>query len=132
MKPLKSLALTSAVIFLVSGAAVSAQTPGQRIILEQAGSPARQEGQVRVQTTVNFFFAGPTGDGEEAQKLRERARRTVYEMAAHECDLLRDVLAKDCRMENVNVGINVNRQFGPQQPEGYSVNGSVNLQITLK
>jgi hypothetical protein len=108
----------------------AAQTPGQRILIEQSGSPARQEGQVRVQTNINFFVTGPTGDGEEAQKLRDRARRTIYEMAARECDLLREVLAKDCRMESVNS--NINRQFGQQQQEGYNVNGSMSFQITLK
>ena len=107
-----------------------AQTPGQRIILEQAGASPRQEGFVRVQSSVNFFVAGPSGDGEEAQKLRDRARRTVYEMAAHECDLLREVLAKDCRMESVSS--NITRQFGQQQQEGFSVNGSMSFQITVK
>jgi len=34
---------------------------------------------VRVQSNFNFFIAGPTGEGEEAQKLREKARRIVYE-----------------------------------------------------
>jgi hypothetical protein len=51
-------------------------------------------------------------------------------MAAHECDLLREALAKDCRMESVNV--NIGRQFGQQQQEGYTVNGSMSPQITLK
>jgi len=115
---------------LLSVAPSAAQTPGQRIVIEQAGSPTRQEGQVRVQSTINFFVAGPTGEGEEAQKMRDRARRTIYEMAAHECDLMREVLAKDCRMESVTS--NVGRQFGQQQQEGYSVNGSMNFQITLK
>ena len=100
---------------------LAAQTPG---------SPVRQEGPVRIQTTISFFVGGPTGDGEEAQKLRDKARRTIYEMAARECDLLREVLAKDCRMEAVNS--NINRQFGQQQPEGYTVNGSMSFQITLK
>jgi len=101
----------------------------QRIIVEQSGGAPRQEGLVRVQSSVNFFFAGPTGDSEEAQKLRDRARRSVYEMAARECDLLRETLAKDCRMESLNT--NITRQFG-QQSEGLVVNGSMNLQITLK
>ena len=65
------------------------------------------------------------------QKLRDRARRMIYEMAAHECDLLREVLAKDCRLESVNN--NLNRQhYGSQQPDGYTVNGSMSLQVTLK
>ena len=45
-------------------------------------------------------------------------------------EMLREVLAKDCRM--VSVSSNVGRQYGQQQPEGYTVNGSVSLQITLK
>ena len=52
-------------------------------------------------------------------------------MAARECDLLREVLAKDCRLESVNN--NLNRQnYGNQQPDGYNVQGSMTLQITLK
>jgi hypothetical protein len=106
-----------------------AQTPGQRIIMEQMGA-SRQEGWVRIQSTINFFVAGPTGESEEAQKLRDRARRAVYEMAARECDLLREVIAKDCRMEQVSN--NINRQYGNQQLEGFTVTGSMNFQITLK
>jgi hypothetical protein len=107
-----------------------AQTPGQRIVIENSGSSPRQEGLVRIQTNINFFMTGPTGEGEEAQKLRDRARRIVYEMAAHECDLLREILAKDCKMESVNT--NIGRQFGQQQQEGYTVNGSMSFQISLK
>jgi hypothetical protein len=106
-----------------------AQTPGQRIIMEQMGA-SRQEGWVRIQSTINFFVAGPTVESEEAQKLRDRARRAVYEMAARECDLLREVIAKDCRMEQVSN--NINRQYGNQQLEGFTVTGSMNFQITLK
>ncbi|WP_249134338.1 hypothetical protein [Bradyrhizobium japonicum] len=107
-----------------------AKAQSQRVIVEQGGGGLRQEGSVRVQTSINFFVAGPTGDSEEAQKLRDRARRTVYEMAARECDLLREVLARDCRMESVNT--NINRQFGPQQAEGFNISGSMGFQITLK
>jgi hypothetical protein len=116
-------------VTLLFAAPATAQTPGQRITIEQSCSSPRQEGLVRIQSNINFFVAGPTGEGEEAQKLRDRARRIVYEMAAHECDLLREVLAKDCRMESVNN--NISRQFGQQQ-EGYTVNGSMSFQISLK
>jgi hypothetical protein len=51
-------------------------------------------------------------------------------MAARECGLLREVLARECRMESVNT--NIGRQFGQQQQEGYTVNGAMNFQITLK
>jgi hypothetical protein len=126
---IRTLPLAAGVCLLLSIAPAFAQT-GQRIIVEPANPLPRQEGLVRVQSSVNFFVAGPTGDGDEAQKLRDRARHAVYEMAARECDLLRDVLAKDCRLESINS--NINRQFGQQQQEGLNVNGTVNLQITLK
>ena len=114
-------------LFLVGPAL--AQSPGQRIIMEQTGA-SRQEGWVRVQSTINFFVAGPTGETEEAQKLRDRARRAVYEMASRECDLLRDVIARECRMESVSN--NINRQYGNQQQEGFTITGSMSFQITLK
>jgi len=129
MRPFRQIVLASASLLLTL-APSAAQTPGQPRLNEQISSPVRQEGQVRIQTSINFFVAGPTGDGEEAQKLRDKARRIVYEMAGRECDLLREVLAKDCRMESVNS--NIGRQFSQQQQEGYTVNGSMNFQITLK
>lgn len=123
-------AVLAGVGLLLSFAPSVAQTPGQRVLIEQSGAPAQQEARVRIQASVNFFVTGPTGDGGEAQKLRERARRIIYEMAARECDLLREILAKDCRMKSVNS--NIGRQYGQQQQEGYTVNGSMNFQITLK
>jgi hypothetical protein len=128
MTSLKSAFVASAVLLLVSP--VVAQ---QRVIVEQGGGAPRQENMVRVQNNISFFVAGPTGDSDEAQKLREKAQRSVYEMAGHQCDLLREVLAKDCRMESVNVNVNANnRQFNQQQFEGLNVNGTMSLQITLK
>ena len=93
---------------------------------------SRQDGSVRVQTSLNFSIQGPTGDSEEAQKLREKARRMIYETAARECDLLKETLAKDCRLENVNSNINTNRQYGAVPQDGFTINGSMTFQITLK
>jgi hypothetical protein len=126
MASFKSTLIVSAVLLLASP--VIAQ---QRIILEQNGNNSpRSENSVRVQSSINFFVSGPTGESDEAQKLRDRARRIVYDMAGRECDLLREVLAKDCRLESVNT--NINRQFGQQQQEGFNVTGSMSLQITQK
>ena len=93
-----------------------------------AGAERREE-PVRIQVAINLFFPGPTGESEEAVKLRERARRAVYEMAAGECPVVEQVLAKTCRIESVN--INLNRQAGGQ-PEGYTAGGSFVLRVTLK
>jgi hypothetical protein len=128
MSPFRFFTTLSAAILLAGSAA--AQNTGSRIILESATPVPRQEGSVRVQSNINLFLPGPTGEGDASQALRDRARRMIYEMAAHECDLLRELLAKDCRLESINT--NINRQWGPQQPEGYNVGGSMSLQITLK
>jgi len=131
MPSFKSAILASVTLLLAFPAV--AQT-SQRISVEQFNAGPRQENMVRVQNNVNFFIAGPTGEGSDAEKLREKAQRAVYEMAAHECDLLRDVLAKDCRLETVNVNVNANntRQYNQQLTEGFNVGGSMSLQITLK
>lgn len=112
--------------FLLLAAPAQAQMP--RVVLE---SGARQEGWVRIQNTISYFVAGPAGEGEEAQKLRDRARRTIYDIASRECDILREILAKECRIESVSINTN-RQQYGQQQPEGFTVTGSMNFQITLK
>jgi hypothetical protein len=120
--------LVAAVAALVVGGDASAQTSGQRIVIERP-APVPQTGMVRVQASIQLFFPGPTDDSEEAEKQRDRARRAIYEMAAKECDLLREVIAKECRLESINS--NLNRQAG-QAVQGYNVNGTMSLQITLK
>ena len=99
-----------------------------------APAPARNV-TIRVQVGVSFFVPGPADESAEAMASRDHARRSVYEMAARECELLRDKLADDCRLESVNV--NENRQFGQQfggqqQVEGFQVAGQLGFQITRK
>jgi hypothetical protein len=91
MLPLKSAILVGAVMLLAG----SAHAQIGRI---QLNSGAQQENAVRVQSGINLFIPGPTGEGDEAQKLRDKAQHAVYEMAGRECDLLREVLTKDCRL----------------------------------
>jgi hypothetical protein len=111
-------------VLACAAAPALAQTVGQ-------SSGLRQDAPVRIQTSFNFFVPGPAGESDEALKARDKARKAIYEMAARECDLLREVLAKDCRLESVSSNIG-RQQFGPQQPDGYTVNGNVSLQITVK
>jgi hypothetical protein len=49
-------------------------------------------------------------------------------MAGHECELLENTIAADCRLESVTV--NLNRQAG--QIEGFNVTGQLGFRITLK
>ncbi len=90
----------------------------------------RREMPVRVQVGINIMMPGPSGDSEAAMKLRERARRTIYEMAAAECRLLEELLAKTCRLESIS--LNVNRQQMVGQIEGIMANGNFTMQIFLK
>ena len=110
--------------------AVAAPSIGQQVVIEKpSAAPGRQDGIVRIQLTMQLFVSGPTDESEEAEKQRERARRAVYDLASKECELLRNTIARDCRLELVNVQLH--RQTG-QQMQGYTVNGSMNYQISLK
>ena len=120
-------------------ASASAQSPSvqpltPRVATEFSSQQQRQEGMVRVQSTISYFVPGPTDDGEAAQKLRDRARRQIYESAARECNVLMETLASTCRMENITSNLNVSsRQYNnPNQIEGFTINGSMSYQITLK
>ena len=85
---------------------------------------------VRVQLSINFFVPGSINEAsEETSKVREQARRIVYDMAVKECSVLQSAFARDCRLEAVNV--NINRQAG-QPVEGFLVSGSMTYVVTLK
>jgi hypothetical protein len=125
----RKLALTTLLVAALSGVAV-AQSTGQRIVIERGSqAAARQEGMVRVQLNMHMFITGPTDDSEEAEKGRRRSRQAFYDLAAKECDVLRDTIANTCRLENINV--NLTRQ-SQQNMQGYNVNASMAFQITLK
>jgi hypothetical protein len=90
-------------------------------------------GGIRVQVGVNMFMPGATDDSTAADQLREQARRTVYKMAAHECDVILEVLAKECRLESINVNVNANRHYNNNNASpGYQVNGNIGLRVVLK
>ena len=82
-----------------------------------------------------MFVPAPNDGSEQALKAQEGGRRMIYEIAAHECAILRDVLASECRLESLN--LNVQRvpanQFGGQQRvEGFNLNGNLGFRIVPK
>jgi hypothetical protein len=125
----RSLVTLAALAALTLGAAAQDVNP---LVRERIGvSPTETRGQqVRVQTNINLFMPGPGGEGDAATQLRDRARRAIYEMAARECGLVEDVMAKTCRLEAISV--NINRQVGSGMGEGYMVGGNITMMITLK
>ena len=79
-----------------------------------------------------MFVPTPGNDSAQALKAQEDGRKMVYESAAHECDVLRDVLAKDCQLESININVQhvpANQNFNGARVDGYNINGSINFQI---
>jgi hypothetical protein len=72
---------------------------------------------------------GPFGDGEDAAKAQEIARRALYNIADRECTVLKETIATECRLENMNV--NVNRQRHAQQ-DMITVGSSMSFRVQLK
>ena len=127
----KSIAI-AACLFAMSATAALAQDFNQPVL--GVPQPLRP-GPVRIQSQVSFFVPGPTGEGEAAAKVREQARRSIYDMAAHECDLLKQTLAKECKLEIVNANVTANRQYNQvvaPHLEGWQVSGSMTFQIIAK
>lgn len=134
-QPKRSRVLSAALFIMFVSAPAGAQEANplvrERMVIQSASNNAESRGsQVRVQTSVNIFMPGPAGEGEAADQLRERARRMIYQLAARECSVLEDVLARTCRLEAINV--NINRQQGSGMGEGYMVGGNVTMMVTLK
>jgi hypothetical protein len=121
--------MLSMILAVLAGGGAAAQSPTQRVVIDRGAATARPDGMVRIQMSVQLFLPGPTDDGEEAEKHRERARRALYSLASKECDVLREAIASDCRLEAIN--INLNRQGGGQA-QGYAASGTMTFQITLK
>ena len=126
----RHLGLILAAAFTLYPLGVGAQDATSGRDRANAGAERREEF-TRIQVNINLFFPGPTGEGADAVALRDRVRRSAYEMAANECSLVEQVLAKTCRLDSVNVSINANRQSGGQT-EGYTASGNFTMHVTLK
>ena len=99
--------------------------------VEQASpSSALGRPEVRVQVNMNLFVPGAFGLSDELLKAQEQARRVLYESAARECELLKSILATECRLETLSV--NINRSYGQPQREGFTVSGNFGYKVTLK
>jgi hypothetical protein len=115
--------------------AASAQTIEIRPNRPSVEMPSTVE-PVRITLGVNMFMHAPNDDSEQALKAQEAARRMIYDLAGHECAILRDVLATECRLESINVNVQrvPGNQFGAQQQkvEGFNVNGNIGFRIAPK
>ncbi len=99
----------------------------QRAVMAQQNAA---QSQVRINIGMNMFVPAPSGIDEKALAAQEKARRQIYQLAMKECTVLTETIAADCRIEGVNV--NVNRQHGQPQVEGFTINANMNYRVTLK
>ncbi len=117
---------------VLAGTAAAQSGPFQSVSGALGVAREQADKGVRVQNNISYFVAGPAGAGDEAQKLRDDARKAIYASAERECEVLKAVLAAECRLVNISVNINANRAMNPGQPEGFMVSGSMSYAITPK
>ena len=126
--------LTLASLAAVFATAASAQTIVVKPNEPRPIGPIVAE-QVRVSIAVNMFVAAPNDESEQALKAQEDGRRLVYNVAARECDVLRDMLAKDCRLDPVNINVqrvNAGQNFNRPRGDGFNINGNVTFRVVPK
>jgi hypothetical protein len=123
-------------LMLVAGGAALAQSvtplsPTVRSTFQsvQAGGNANE---VRVQIHTTFFVAGATDGSDASFKTQEKARLALYDIAGKECEVLLKTLAAECRLDNVNINVNVQRSYNSAQPEGFNVSGNFGYRVTRK
>lgn len=120
-------------VFVASLLTLSAVGPGSAqpevpgtVSLPNAGAPVRTP--LRIESGWNVTVPLAPGSSVEQQiKQTETARRAIYEMAARECDALRQTFKAECRLQNVRVNSNV--QMRNPGNEIVSVNGSGSFEL---
>jgi hypothetical protein len=123
-------ALISTMLVLFAGAAAAQDNPVRMVI--QQSSPSPDGAQVRVNVAMSVVM-GASGLGDQAVQAQEQARRKAYELAAHECAVLRDTIANECHIESINVSANrYQGSYSTSRPENYSVGVNAVYRITLK
>ena len=117
--------LLAALALLVTGS-----VQAQQITIQNRPLVPETKGEIRVQVNINFFVPGAVSNTEASLKAQEDARSALYRSAGHECEVLQASIAADCRIESVSV--NINRNYGQPQNEGFTATGSFGFRVTLK
>jgi hypothetical protein len=93
-------------------------------------NPDRRPDTVRVQVSVSYTLPVQAGGEDDVLKVQENARRSLYLVADKECAILRETIAAECKIENINV--NVNRIRHQPNPETITANASMTYRVQLK
>jgi hypothetical protein len=122
---MRAFLLAAPVVLLLGGS-----LEAQQITIQNRPAPPEQKGEIRVQVNISFFVPGVVNGSESSLKAQDDARRAMYQSASRECDLLRETIAAECRLESV--GVNMNRNYGQPQNEGFTANGNFGFKVMLK
>lgn len=97
---------------------------------EPSSSPHDATQSVRVSIGFNVSLRASRKD--QALKAQEQLRRMIYDLASHECSLLRDIVASDCKLEIINVSADRTPGADKTQPESINFFASANFLIIPK
>jgi hypothetical protein len=120
-------------IFIAFSTVASAQT----IVINPSKPgmmPSGRPEQVRVSLGISMFVPAPGDDSAQTLKSQEDGRKTVYEAAGHECDILRATIASSCTLDSININaqrVFANQNFG-QKVDGYNISGNMVYSIVTK
>ncbi len=86
-----------------------------------------------VNVNVGFNTQVPLADLSEASlaAAQKAGREYVYRLGREECALLRAIIAKTCRLTNLNINSQIQQYSHPGAPQLY-INGNASFTITLK
>ena len=122
---LRSFTIAISLVACMAGA-----TDAQQLNVQRSAALPPHGGEVRVNVNMNFFVPASMSDSQAAVKAQEEARRILYESAGRECAVLQATIAGECRLKWINV--NMNRNYGHQQPDGFNAGGNFGYRVTLK
>ncbi len=96
---------------------------------EQSVAPDAASAKVSIRVSINFV---PASNEDQEARAKERIRRMIYDIAGHECAVLRDAIASDCKLQAVNIFAEARVIRRQQQSEGSTVSGNIDFRIVPK
>jgi hypothetical protein len=92
----------------------------------QRAAPPPPRTEIRVNSNFNITEPITVTDRASLPELQTGARKVIYEIAASECKLLLATIARECRIESLNVNSNVQNQNFRGDPSTLFLNTSAN------
>jgi hypothetical protein len=120
----------SSVLFIELMSVALAQPAAGLKPYESSSAPQDATQPIRVSVGINVLLRAPKK--EQALKAQEQVRRMIYDVAGHECAVLRDIIASDCKLEIINVSAERTPSVREKEPESINVFGNVNFRIVPK